>query len=180
MTSDSVLYEIYVLTFLRNFPDCLAGICHSAAEWGIEEEGAGEKAFYNFLSEHLQIFFPAQHVCFGGRRRPGHSDCCLKWNSNQYKGWLSRQPLTCRCAGQKRAAWLNKWKPGYECAALKSEGQSYLYKHVLMYIHKIKWEMMRFLDKEVSNLKTGTVLKRTCIRRPNLGIKIWHLQKFFL
>lgn len=26
-------------------------------EWGIEEEGAGERAFYNFLSEHLQLFF---------------------------------------------------------------------------------------------------------------------------
>lgn len=62
MTSDSVLYEIHVLTFLRNFPDCLAGIYHSAAEWGIEEEEAGKKHstvsfqnIYRYFS-HLSMY----------------------------------------------------------------------------------------------------------------------------
>lgn len=38
----------------------------------------------------------------------------------------SRQPLTCRCAQPKRAACLNRWEIGYECATLKQEGQTEL------------------------------------------------------
>lgn len=49
------------------------GISQPALSHPAMERGTEQRALYNFLSAHLELFFQAQHECFRGRRRPGHS-----------------------------------------------------------------------------------------------------------
>lgn len=165
MTSAGFDRSLMWLHFPRNFPACPFPSCHGA--------GHGEKSALQFpLSTFTAVFSSSACVFSRQEKARALQDCCLKWNSNQSKGWLSRQPLTRRCAGLKRAAWLHKWKCLRSSEMLldvrRKKGDSYANLSVCAHT-KLEEKLWDFL----ANFQP-TVLKWWGIRTPFLSSRIWH------